>query len=328
MKNRLWYLCLAFGLLLVLSACTQATPTQDLPTATSAPATEVPATEVPATEVAATTTSSSPAVLLINSNRDGDYMNLFLMSLDGTNVVQLTDGQSNVQPCGWSPDGSKILFIGWNETESYVGVMNADGTGITNLSQDANISDVCGSFSADGSKIVFTSYREENNDIYVMTADGSWQARLTTEKSDESSPAWSPVGSMIAFLSDRDRTAGEYSIYIMADDGSNVRRLTYSGTRSDRSPAWSPDSKQISFSGCKDYVCDIYVVNVSGGDPINLTNGAGDNVEPSWSPDGTQILFVSDRDGNQEVYVMNADGSNQRNLTNSPAFDAYPYLRP
>jgi Tol biopolymer transport system component len=298
--------------------------------ATTAPVTEVPVTAIPATEIPTSVTpaSSSPAVLLFNSSRGGDYMNLFLMSLDGTNIIQLTDGSSNVQPCGWSPDGSKILFTGWNETESFVGIMNADGSGVTNLSKDANISDSCGSFSADGSKIVFTSYREENNDIYVMTADGSWQARLTKDKSDDFDPVWSPVGSMIAFVSDRDRTTGENSIYIMADDGSNVRRLTYSTTRLDISPAWSPDGAQIAFRGCKAGICDIYVVNVSGGDPVNLTNGTGDNSEPSWSPDGKQIFFASNRDGNPEIYVMNADGSDQHNLTNDPAIDAYPYLKP
>ena len=93
-------------------------------------------------------------------------------------------------------------------------------------------------WSPDGESIAFTSSRDRfgetcfhdcsvNGEIYVARADGTGLRRLTTSRAQETSPAWSPDGKRIAFVSDRsDRNGHEYEIYSMAVDGSDVRRLT------------------------------------------------------------------------------------------------------
>ena len=127
----------------------------------------------------------------------------------------------------------------------------------------------------------------------------------------------------IVFASNRD---GVNAIYRMKPDGTNVTRLTQSGSASDYQPALSPDGSKILFvssgraTDVKNTV-QIYVMNSDGSSAKRLTNSAGSNLSPSWSFDGRKILFDSTRDGNEEIYSMNADGSEQTNLTNNPAND-------
>ena len=83
-------------------------------------------------------------------------------------------------------------------------------------------------------RITFVSGRDGNAEIYVMNADGSSQTRLTNDPEWESSPSWSPDGSLIAFESSRD---GNAEIYVMNADGSGQIRLT-NDPGGDVSPSW------------------------------------------------------------------------------------------
>jgi Tol biopolymer transport system component len=132
----------------------------------------------------------------------------------------------------------------------------------------------------------------------------------------------------IAFSSDRD---GNYEIYVMNDDGSDVTRLT-DDDANDFDPSWSPDGEKIAFVSFRDGSnnMEIYVMNSDGTDQTRLTdNYDALDREPSWSPDGEKISFASNRDGNYEIYVMNADGTDQTRLTdNDDALDREPSWSP
>ena len=131
--------------------------------------------------------------------------------------------------------------------------------------------------------------------------------------------------SRIVFRSDRD---GDFEIYSMKTDGSDLRRLT-NNTAYDDFPVWSPDGKKIAFVSDRDGPTEINVMNADGSRQRRLTENNGPlNAFPAWSPDGKKIAFSSDRDGNREIYVMDANGSNQVNLTNDPGYDASPAWSP
>ncbi len=199
-------------------------------------------------------------------------------------------------------------------------VMNADGSGATNLS-DNSADDFGPAWSPDGSKIAFTSNRNGGYDIYVMSADGSGVVRLTDDPAYDRSPAWSPDGTKIAFISDSD---GNDNIYVMSADGSGLVGLT-DDPAYDRSPAWSSDGTKIAFDSMRDGYDNIYVMNADGTGVVHLTDGPAYDRSPAWSPDGTKIAFVSYREGNNgEIFVMNTDGSGVVRLSNDPAFDGSP----
>ena len=133
-----------------------------------------------------------------------------------------------------------------------------------------------------------------------------------------------PLTGRIAFDSERD---GNYDIYVMNADGSNVTRLTNHPER-DWGPAWSPDGRRIAFYSERGGNWEIYVMNADGSNVTRLTNHRESDRSPAWSPDGRRIAFHSFRGGNGEIYVMNADGSNVTRLTNHPQYDLHPAWSP
>ena len=182
--------------------------------------------------------------------------------------------------------------------------------------------------------IAFYSDRDGNPEIYTMHVDGSNVTRLTNNPGFDDSPALSPDGTQIAFLTARHDPSPrfpnlKYEIYVMGSDGSNPRRLTETEAAEDH-PAWSSDGSKIIFDA--DYDSDgfyeIYTMNSDGTDVTRLTTNAANDQFADWSPDGTQIAFASDRNGNWDIFVMEADGSNQRALTDSPDWELFPTWSP
>jgi Tol biopolymer transport system component len=217
----------------------------------------------------------------------------------------------------------KIAFFSDRDGNYEIYSMNADGSGQTNLTNNA-AADEFTKWSSDGTKIAFASDRDGNAEVYSMNADGSGQTRLTNNAAFDLFPVWSPDGSRIAFSTTRD---GNYEVYSMNADGSGQTRLT-NNAAIDFAPDWSPDGTKIAFTSIWGGNPEVYVMNEDGSGQTNLTNNAAIDLAPVWSPDGTKITFESDRDGNREIYSMNADGSGQTRLTSNAAFDGKPAWSP
>ena len=139
--------------------------------------------------------------------------------------------------------------------------------------------------------------------------------RLTDDPNSRSStPAWSPDGSKIAFQSDR---GGNWDIYVMDADGSNVKQITDSPAR-DMQPAWSPDGSKIAYQSNPRGNWDIYVMDTDGSNIERITELSARDTQPAWSPDGSKIAFASDRKGFFiDIFIMDADGSNFERITDT-----------
>jgi Tol biopolymer transport system component len=131
-----------------------------------------------------------------------------------------------------------------------------------------------------------------------------------------------PASSPIAFESNR---TGEFQIYVMNQDGSGQKQLTFGAGIPSDDPDWSPDGHRIAFHRTEADNTDIYVMNADGTHQVRLTTDVAVDRNPSWSPDGKKIAFESFRaDGNRDIWVMNADGSHLTRLTTSAARDFDP----
>lgn len=130
------------------------------------------------------------------------------------------------------------------QTNASTALSNVNRMGTTNNDEHSLLSSAVTS----NGKIAFSKIDERNSynsDIYAMDADGSNQVNLTNEPNVDTSPAWSPDGTKIAFA--RYVYGVGENIYVMNADGSNVTQLTFNSAQYDvafRDPAWSPDGKK------------------------------------------------------------------------------------
>lgn len=258
------------------------------------------------------------------SNQTGKK-ELYIMDIDGTDVIRITNHRTAIVSPVWNPDGTKLLFTSYlgRNPDTYLYDFSFGKMFPVSRRDGLNIS---GDFSPDGESILLTLSYEANPEIYELDLNTKKLKRLTNSWGIDVSPSFSPDGKRIAFVSDR---AGTPQIYVMNSDGTNVKRLTYEG-KYNASPRWSPDGKKIVFSGMSSYNINfkLFLMNTDGSELIQLTNGAGSDETPSWSPDSRYILFSSTRDGNSELYITNINGTFLYRLTNSPYNETNPAWGP
>lgn len=144
--------------------------------------------------------------------------------------------------------------------------------------------------------------------------------RLTEYTGDDTSPAWAPDGGRLAFVSDR---AGQKAIYIMRDDGSDVRRVSTETLDAD-GPVWLPDGEHIAYVVTKqNRDLEIHVMDLASGEVTVLVGGWS----PSWSPDGSRVALTVGQI--PQIEIVDHDGENARPLfQNNTYIDMAPLWSP
>jgi Tol biopolymer transport system component len=262
--------------------------------------------------------------IAFESNRDGDN-EIFAMNSDGTIERQLTSNAANDVFPAWSPAGDKISFSSDRHQAGNldVYVMDADGSDPTQLTNSPG-DDRGASWTSDGQKVIFHSARNATAtaafDVFVMNADGSDEHPIFSNGSAAYVCGDSINGTIVVNSSGDPlgtNPEGDFEIYTMAIDGSNVQQIT-SNAVLDSGPKWSPDCSTISFNSTDaGGSLDVFRVGTDGSDLTNLTNAPGTfDAFSAFSPDGSRIVFTSSRDVNFEIYTMSAvDGSDVDRLT-------------
>ena len=217
----------------------------------------------------------------------------------------------------------RIAFASLRDDNWEIYSMNADGSGLTRLTDDPG-NDVAPRWSPDGRKLAFYSERDGNVDVYVMNADGSEQTRLTVSRGRDLAPAWSPDGVKLAFTSDRERN---FDIFVMNADGSQLTRLT-SDRNADTAPVWSPAGRKLAFTSRRAGNWEVYTINADGSELARITTHPADDFGPAWSADGERLAIYSIRNLNYEIYVIDLVEGTITRLTDHPALDGDPAWSP
>lgn len=177
--------------------------------------------------------SPDGAQIAFHSTKTG-IIELYVMDADGGNIRQLTSNGNPIdRSAEWSPDGTQLVFYSdvTDGRELYiVDIELGEFERLTNNSYYDGQPD----WSMNGTQIAFASTRSNSRpDIFLMQRDDLSVTRLTDDIATDDDPAWSPDGRQIAFESTR---SGNYDIWIMDSDGTNLRQLT-----EDPSRDWSVD---------------------------------------------------------------------------------------
>lgn len=254
------------------------------------------------------------------STRGGRFKELYVMSLDGGDLKQLTSNRTiNLSP-SWAGDVNSLLYTSFQRGRPALYSMDLVSGRDKPIWSQGGLN-LGGRYSPDGSTIAVAVENKGNTDIILLRPDGQMIRRFTDTWSLDLSPSWSPDGSQIAFTSDR---TGTPQIYVQSVAGGDARRLTFQGNEN-TSPVWSPDGKRIAYVGRSSGTLNIFTSDAEGGDVRQLTQSAGKNEEPSWSPDGRYIVFSSTRSGRRKLYVVDAaTGSSQVQLTAGDGDDSSP----
>ena len=155
------------------------------------------------------------------------------------------------------------------------------------------------SFVPDGSRVVFSIPSGNGHAIVSVNAQGQDRKTLT-EGGLNSGPNVSPDGKKVVFCSSRD---GQYDIYAMNIDGSNVHRVVQTAG-ADFRPCWSPDGKRIVFTSNKSGNYDLWIVNADGTNLRQLTTSPERDDYATWHPDGKRVVFVGERNGKFDLYLL------------------------
>lgn len=140
--------------------------------------------------------------------------------------------------------------------------------------------------------------------LRVSDADGYNPQTIVSSGDPLMSPAWSPDGQRLAYVSFENRRP---AIYVQ-DLASGRRDLVASHPGINGAPAFSPDGQRLAMTLSKDGNPNIYVLDLQTRELKQLTDHFGIDTEPSWSPDGSTIVFTSDRGGSPQIYSMAAGG--------------------
>ena len=215
----------------------------------------------------------------------------------------------------WTDDGTTIVFSNWGEYGSRnltnIYAVDAKGTQLTRwipegAPQGAEVEWGKAEFAYDAtphvnpvtSQIVYATLRHGGNltkhrSLQIATAesDGSGYRRLTESDSTDLYPTWSPDGTRIAFVSDRDD--GYFRVYIMDADGSNVIEAAPDGFLGRYRPLWSPDGVHLAFRRDGQlYTVATYTVTTGPGARVRRPVFYGSTrTDPAWSPDGEWLAF-------------------------------------
>lgn len=160
-------------------------------------------------------------------------------------------------------------------------------------------------------RIAYINREGRVNRLVVADSDGYGEQSVLTLKEPIMSPAWSPDGSHLAYVTFEQ---GHAVIYVQSLF-TRQRFVLAAFPGSNSAPAWAPDGKQLAIVLTRDGTSAIYLVRPDGTGLRRITFSDAIDTEPSFSPDGRFLIFASDRGGSVQIYRMPADGGYAERVT-------------
>jgi len=271
------------------------------------------------------------------TEREGTF-DIYLMSaIDGQELGRLVEGERSsdfesmfvLRPgITWSPDGQRIAFAAKSNNKNTLYILDVKKRKVKKRFKF----DLDGLFepawSPDGKQIAVAGLKDGWSDIYIVNLEDESLRRITNDPYDEKHLDWSPDGKWLVVSSDRpkadltfdgkmDFPFGQYDIYLIRPDGSDVRRVTTSEVN-DLHPTWGPDSKHVAFVSNRTGVGNIYIAHIDSSNAHPITNLLSSVQNIDWSADGKKMVFNTYHKSGYHIFVMKDPQSQVKDVSELP----------
>jgi TolB protein len=173
-------------------------------------------------------------------------------------------------------------------------------------------------------RIAYVVQQGRQFSLRVTDADGEGAQSALNSPDPIISPAWSPDGKSLAYVSFESQKA----VVWVQDTGSGQRRMLANFRGSNSAPAWAPDGRSLALALSRDGLTQIFCLPADGGTPQRLTSSRAIDTEPVFSADGRTLYFVSDRGGGPQIYRMPAGGGNADRISFDGDYNISPAISP
>ena len=160
--------------------------------------------------------------------------------------------------------------------------------------------------------------------LRIADADGEGGQVALVSPEPIISPAWSPDGRELAYVSFESQKAVVY----VQDASSGKRRAVANFRGSNSAPAWSPDGQTLAVTLSRDGGSQLYLMGRNGDNVRRLTQSIGIDTEPVFAPDGRSVYFVSDRGGGPQIYRTSLNGAAVERITFTGSYNISPAISP
>ena len=161
-------------------------------------------------------------------------------------------------------------------------------------------------------------------ELQISDADGQNPQVMLRSKHSIISPAWSPDGKKLAYVSFE---LGKPVVYVQTlATGQRLPVANFKGNNS--APAWSPNGNQLAVALSRDGISQIYLINNDGSGLQRVMRSPLIDTEPHFSPDGSSLVFTSDRSGGPQIYQVPVSGGEARRITFNGSYNISPALSP
>lgn len=173
-------------------------------------------------------------------------------------------------------------------------------------------------------RIAYVTRAGRNFTLRIADADGEGGQVALNSAEPIISPAWSPDGRELAYVSFESQKAVVY----VQDVVSGKRRVVANFKGSNSAPAWSPDGQRLAVTLSRDGGSQLYLIGRNGDNVRRLTQSLGIDTEPAFSPDGQFVYFVSDRGGSPQIYRTSVSGGGAERITFAGSYNISPAISP
>jgi TolB protein len=242
--------------------------------------------------------------------QQGRQYRLEVADADGENVIPAMTSTEPIISPSWSPDGTKVAYVSFEQRKPVVYVQNLTNRQRTVIANEKG-NNSAPAWSPDGKRLAVALSKTGNTQIFLVNADGSGIRRLTTGTTIDTEPQFSADGQYVYFTSDR---SGGPQIYRMSVNGGEAQRMTF-GSSYNISPRVSADGKTLAYISRRDGgAFQLFVLDLESRQEQRLSDTTSDD-SPSFAPNGKYILYATQNGGRRSLAVASTDGRVKQRLS-------------